>query len=117
VTVCCRDYDGSLVVGDVAKQPLGDIFHGEAIRALQAAHASGDVSAYPLCDTCFTVDNRIEKAFNELTSYLLYFFPREAPAFYQQHVDACLAMFRKGANPAVADRLFPTPVTIASSVN
>ena len=69
VTVCCRDYDGSLVIGDVRQQSLADILRGDAMRAMQRAHAAHDVSAYALCGTCFIVDNRIGRAFRELTNY------------------------------------------------
>ena len=109
VTVCCRDYDGSLVVGDIRQQSLTDIFRGDAMRALQRAHATRDVSAYALCRTCFTVDRRIDSAFNELIAYLLYFFPHEKAGFYQGYVDQCIAMFQKGANPAISTALFPQP--------
>jgi MoaA/NifB/PqqE/SkfB family radical SAM enzyme len=114
VTVCCRDYDGSLVVGDIRQQSLADIFRGDAMRALQRAHAARDVSAYALCRTCFSVDHRIERAFNELTTYLLHFFPHETARFYQEYVDQCIAMFAKGANPAIASALFPPPPRVAA---
>ena len=110
VTVCCRDYDGSLVVGDISQQSLGDIFRGDAMGALQRAHAARDVSEYALCRTCFTVDRRIATAFNELIAYLLNFFPDEKAAFYQGYVDECVAMFQKGANPEITAGLFPRPV-------
>jgi hypothetical protein len=109
VTVCCRDYDGSLVVGDMQKQSHAEIFSGEAMRALQRAHAARDVSAYELCRTCFIVDYRIGGAFSEMTAYLLHFFPHEKASFYQEFVDRCIAMFQKGARPAVGATLFPRP--------
>jgi MoaA/NifB/PqqE/SkfB family radical SAM enzyme len=109
VTVCSRDYDGSLVVGDIRQHSIAEILRGDSMRTLQLAHAAHDVSAYPLCRTCFTVDNRIDRAFNELTAYLLYFFPLEKAGFYQERVDDCIAMFQKGADPKIAMPLFLTP--------
>lgn len=109
VSVCSRDYDGSLVVGDIHQHSIDEILRGDSMRALQLAHAAHDVSAYPLCRTCFTVDTRIHQAFSELTTYLLYFFPLEKAGFYQERVDDCIAMFQKGADPKITLALFPTP--------
>lgn len=117
VTVCSRDYDGSLVVGDIRRHSLAEVLHGEPMHAIQRAHAAGDVSAYPLCSTCFMVDSRIADAFNELTSYLLYFFPHEKAAFYQDRVDECIAMFQRGADPAIAVSLFRQTHASRHSVN
>jgi len=115
VSVCSRDYDGSLVVGDIRKDTVMDIMHGERMQALQKAHTAGDVSSYPMCATCFTVDSRVPAAINELAAYLLYFFPQEPAEFYQSRVDQCVAMFQQRADPAVTATLFPTPQARASS--
>lgn len=117
VSVCSRDYDGSLVVGDIRHDTVMDIMYGESMQALQQAHTAGDVSAYPMCATCFTVDSRVPAALNELARYLLYFFPQEPAEFYQAHIDQCVSMFQHGADPSVAAALFPTPPTGPSSTN
>lgn len=106
VTVCCRDYDGSLVIGDIQKEPLADIFRGKALKAMQEAHAARDLSAYPLCATCYTVDSRVSGAFAELMSHLLYFHPSETAAFYQDRVDRFVAAFQQKAPAPDAATLF-----------
>jgi radical SAM protein with 4Fe4S-binding SPASM domain len=50
VTVCCVDHDGELAVGDVREQGLREIWNGERMRRLRAAHAAGDLP--PLCARC-----------------------------------------------------------------
>lgn len=109
VSICSRDYDGSLVVGDIRQHSLAEIFQGDSMQALQRAHAAGDVSAYPLCRTCFTVDHRIADAFNELMAYLLYFFPQEKADFYQERANECISMFQQAADAAITTSLFPQP--------
>jgi pyruvate-formate lyase-activating enzyme len=117
VSVCSRDYDGSLVVGDIRHDTVADIMNGDSMRALQNAHATGDVSAYPMCATCFTIDSRVPAAINELTAYLLYFFPDEPAEFYQSRIDQCVSMFQQGADASVTAALFPTPTTGRSANN
>jgi pyruvate-formate lyase-activating enzyme len=50
VTVCCVDHDGALAVGDARRETLRAIWRGPRMRALRAAHASGDLP--PLCASC-----------------------------------------------------------------
>jgi MoaA/NifB/PqqE/SkfB family radical SAM enzyme len=50
VTVCCVDHDGELAVGHVARDRLRDLWNGEAMRELRAAHVAG---RFPdLCARC-----------------------------------------------------------------
>lgn len=109
VSVCCRDYDGSLVVGDIHQNSLGEIFRGDTMRAMQHAHASRDLSAYPLCATCFNVDRRVDSAFGELLAYLLFRFPDQPAEFYQARAIACIEMFQRGARADVTRSLFAAP--------
>lgn len=96
VSVCCRDYDGSLVVGSLVEQPLRAVFADVPLKALQEAHRARDVAAYPLCSSCFVVDSRLAVLFNGLLSYLLYRHPDRPAAFYQDRVDRFVRMFRLG---------------------
>lgn len=109
VTVCCRDYDGSLVIGDVQQDSLAAIFKSKAMKAMQDAHAARDLSAYPLCATCYTVDSRVSGAFAEMMNYLLYFHPSEPAAFYQERVDRFVAAFQAKAPASNVSALFPAP--------
>lgn len=54
VSACCRDYHGQLVVGDVTKQSLRQIWLGEAISKLRAGHLAGDPKSLPeACRQCY----------------------------------------------------------------
>jgi len=96
VSICCRDYDGTLVVGNVMESALGAMFADGPLKALQAAHRVRDVASYPLCSTCFLVDTRLAVLFNGVFSYLMYRHPDERAAFYQDRVDRFVGMFRQG---------------------
>lgn len=52
VVACCFDADGQLHLGNVADQTIAEIWNAEPHRLLRAAHASGDLDAYPLCGEC-----------------------------------------------------------------
>jgi hypothetical protein len=60
VVPCCFDYDSRIVLGDLKKQTLHEILHGEPYDKLKQAHKSGDFSAYPFCDICDQLQKRDE---------------------------------------------------------
>jgi radical SAM protein with 4Fe4S-binding SPASM domain len=54
VSACCRDYHGELVVGDITKQSLREIWHGEAMAELRTKHVARDLGCLPAtCRTCY----------------------------------------------------------------
>ncbi len=52
VVPCCMDYDAKVVLGDVHKKSLKDIYNDEPMRELRRLHVEGRVSESPLCRGC-----------------------------------------------------------------
>ena len=50
VTVCCVDSEGMLAVGDARKEPLRDVWNGDAMRAIRDRHLRRDFPS--LCAMC-----------------------------------------------------------------
>jgi len=48
---CCYMYDEP-PVGDLKKQSVMEVWNSEAMVKLREAHVKGDVSEYPVCQTC-----------------------------------------------------------------
>ncbi len=48
---CCYMYDEP-PVGDLKKQSVMEVWNSESMVALREAHIKGDISAYPICQTC-----------------------------------------------------------------
>jgi radical SAM protein with 4Fe4S-binding SPASM domain len=51
VVPCCRDINGDMILGDLNRQSLSEIWNGPAIRSLRRALAAGD-RGNPLCRAC-----------------------------------------------------------------
>ncbi|MFH0771927.1 MAG: SPASM domain-containing protein [Candidatus Omnitrophota bacterium] len=52
VVPCCFDYNSEIVLGDIHKQSLREIITGRAYNEFRNAHAEGNFSSYPFCDSC-----------------------------------------------------------------
>ena len=52
VVPCCRDDDARLVLGDLKRERLRDIWHGVCAKALREAHSSGRFDGPHLCEEC-----------------------------------------------------------------
>jgi len=51
VSVCCVDWNKQLIVGDVKKESIYDIWHGEKVKQLRLRHLKGDLEGLQ-CKTC-----------------------------------------------------------------
>ncbi len=52
VSLCCMDYDGSVILGNVRENSIYDIFNGEKLKKIREVHLSGEFDKIPLCDRC-----------------------------------------------------------------
>jgi len=52
VCLCCYDPNGEIIVGDVKRERLLDIWQGELVKKYQNLHAAGKRDTIPLCRTC-----------------------------------------------------------------
>jgi MoaA/NifB/PqqE/SkfB family radical SAM enzyme len=50
--LCCDDWNEEHVVGDLNKQSLSEIWHGEALRTARMLHKSGHGSEIDICSKC-----------------------------------------------------------------
>ena len=52
VLPCCWDYNHSMVMGNIFRQKFYDIWHGDFITKLREKMLEGNLSDYPLCQSC-----------------------------------------------------------------
>lgn len=58
VVPCCRDMNGTIILGDLNKQTLKEIWNGEPIKKLRREFISGKITN-PLCINCKEANNEI----------------------------------------------------------
>jgi len=52
VALCCEDYEGSVVIGDLNKESVSDVWWGKKLKAYRDAHLSKRRTLMPLCKQC-----------------------------------------------------------------
>ncbi len=52
VSPCCYDSEGALVIGDVSRESLKDIWNSPRLRRLRDIHLKHEFSKIPLCSRC-----------------------------------------------------------------
>ncbi len=50
--LCCNDYDGTVIMGDVVRDGIRAVWNSDAYRTYRTQHAAGNRSALKLCNTC-----------------------------------------------------------------
>ncbi len=86
VSACCRDYDGSLVVGSIqSNSGLLDVENSLMMSNLKSATFDQSLSMnnFPLCATCFVVDSRVCEIWNNASNYIKFTMPNGTSDQYQ----------------------------------
>jgi MoaA/NifB/PqqE/SkfB family radical SAM enzyme len=52
VALCCYDYDGRVILGNVREQTIAEIWRGARYREVRRLHWQGRYDDVPLCKTC-----------------------------------------------------------------
>ena len=52
VTACCMDFDNELIIGDIQKNTLGEIWSSKAYNTLRQKHLLRNFDEFPICKRC-----------------------------------------------------------------
>jgi radical SAM protein with 4Fe4S-binding SPASM domain len=52
VVLCCVDWNSTVIIGNIFKMELNEIWHGEAARRLREKHGMEDWGGVPRCSKC-----------------------------------------------------------------
>jgi len=58
VVPCCFDYDSRMILGDLNKQTVHEVFSSERYNQLRQAHKEGNFSEFPFCSVCDQLNKR-----------------------------------------------------------
>ncbi len=72
VTVCCRDFHESLIVGNINDNTLLEIWNGQKIKEIRNAHRSGKLDGHPVCAECEMSDRGLSEFVNAYLHFLYY---------------------------------------------
>ncbi|MFX1383569.1 MAG: radical SAM/SPASM domain-containing protein [Promethearchaeota archaeon] len=72
VTLCCRDYDGDLIVGDLKEESLIDIWNGENSEDIRKQHLNLKKLTIDACKRCYGAHFFAIEIVNDFIHYLHY---------------------------------------------
>lgn len=61
VVLCCYDYDGFNVIGNVREKPLSEIWQDEEVKRIRNIFESRRTQSLPLCARCFQAPHNFSK--------------------------------------------------------
>lgn len=76
VTLCCRDYEGELVVGDIMKDSIENIWNGENAESIREMHLFPEKMSIAACKSCFGPNNFVNDVVNMYIHFLHIRYPR-----------------------------------------
>lgn len=86
ISMCCRDYDGSLIMDKLKESSILDSFNNKKFTDLQKFHEGQEISSanYKLCSDCYEVDWRVCEIWRKSVEYILFHKQNENSEFYQE---------------------------------
>jgi len=56
VSMCCMDYDGKVIVGDLTKEKVYEVWNNSAMASLRDKHKKLEYDSSPICEKCSVPD-------------------------------------------------------------
>jgi hypothetical protein len=78
------------------QQKVPDVWNSPKLHELREAHKTGDLSRFPLCDTCYVVDRRILDSIRTFMEYMLHTRKNESAEFYQSMAEKFIRILSAG---------------------
>jgi hypothetical protein len=71
LTVCCRDYDGDLIFGNIKDNSPEELINNEKILQLRKQHLENKIPTNLPCSNCYRIDPRVAFLFQLFVSTLI----------------------------------------------
>lgn len=98
VSICCRDYNGELIVGNIQNNSLEEIWNNKKYSGYRKMHASGNVQNMPYCKDCYTIMPEVSIILNNYIRFLFHTQPKQADEFYVKRILNRLELLNEWGN-------------------
>jgi len=96
ITLCCRDYDGELIVGDINNSSILEIWDGKKSDEIRKQHLNPKNLKIKLCQNCHGYIPFISLFIDEYIHYLYYKYPSLSDSEFGERVILLLKDIEKG---------------------
>jgi len=102
-TMCCRDYNGEITVGDIMKQTSMEIWNGSQSEAVRQQHLAPETLKINACKSCFMPYDFV----GSITNNFLHFTKIKLPNLSGDEFAHSVVAFWEGLNEAMQDNNIP----------
>jgi len=102
-TMCCRDYNGEITVGDIMKQTSMEIWNGSQSEAVRQQHLAPETLKINACKSCFMPYDFVDS----ITNNFLHFTKIKLPNLSGDEFAHSVVAFWEGLNEAMQDNNIP----------
>lgn len=89
-TLCCRDYDGELTVGDIRERSYMELWNGAEAEAIRAQHRNPETLSIKACQECFGPYSQITGLVDDYVHFLWVTRPELSPREFGGRIVALL---------------------------
>jgi radical SAM protein with 4Fe4S-binding SPASM domain len=87
VSLCCQDYHGELVIGNIKEKTIEEIWNNEKHVIYRKMHAEGRVESLKSCQNCYhSIQPETYQIINSYIQYLFLRRPEESDEFYIENI-------------------------------
>ena len=89
-TLCCRDYEEELVIGDIQQNSIVELWNSEAAEEIREKHLNPKKMDIRACRMCYGPDKSLSEVVNEYIHFLIARYPRLTPQQFGEKVMSLL---------------------------
>ena len=99
-TMCCRDYNGEITVGDIMDTSLKDIWDGESAEIVREQHRNPETLSISACQKCYGPHQFVQTVANNFIHYLYF----KMPGLSNEEMGNSVVSLFEGMNDAMKTR-------------
>lgn len=85
-TLCCRDYDNQLIIGDALNTSIGEIWRSETAEGIREQHSGKSKLKIEQCKNCYGPKPGISGAVNNFLHFLWSSYPEKEDSFWKNRI-------------------------------
>jgi radical SAM protein with 4Fe4S-binding SPASM domain len=110
-TMCCRDYNGEITVGDIMDTSIKEIWDGESAEKVRDQHRNPETLSIDACKKCYGPHPFVQTVANNFIHYLYF----KMPGLSNEEMGNAVTRLFEGMNDAMKTKDIPALKTLTAN--